>query len=212
VLAEVPSVLIYHTHTSESFIPVSGKDHRLNAKGDIVQVGEYLQKVLEEKYKVKCIHNEEIHDQYPFRDSYKRSQVTLIKCLKEYPSFKVVIDVHRDATPGVEATCSIQGKETATILLVIGSDKMGLPHPNWKKNLQFATKLTETMNLYYPGLSSGVIVSDARYNQHLHDHALIVEFGDQNSTLEQVNRAAELFAEILVITLDQETPNNKSAT
>jgi stage II sporulation protein P len=212
VLAGVPSVLIYHTHTSESYIPVSGKDHHLNAKGDIVQVGEYLQKVLEEKYKVECVHNEEIHDQYPFRDSYKRSQVTLIKCLKENPSYKAVIDLHRDATPGLEATCSIQGKVTATIMIVVGSDKMGLPHPNWKKNLQFANKLTEIMNLYYPGLSNGVIVSDARYNQHLNDHALIIEIGDQNSTLEQVNRAAELFAEVLVLTLNQETPDHKPTT
>lgn len=205
-LAAEPEVLIYHTHTSESYIPVCGKDHRPNKKGDIVRVGELLQKTLEVKYKIKTIHNETIHDnQYPFSASYDRSQVTLKKCLAEYPSLKLVIDMHRDATPGINAVCTIQGEKTATILIVVGSDKMGLSHPNWKKNHAFALKIAETMNLYYPGLNSGVIVAKARYNQHLHPHALIFEFGDQNSTWEQVNRSVERFAEILAIILRSKT-------
>lgn len=204
VLTTVPEILIYHTHTSESYIPVSGKDHQFNQKGDITLVGEHLQQVLKEKYGLNCLYSKDIHDQYPFRDSYKRSQVTVLKYLKEYPNLKVVLDVHRDATPGIEATCSIKGEKTATILIVVGSDKMGLPHPNWRKNLEFATKLTENMNLYYPGLSNGIVISDARYNQHLNDHALIIEFGDQNSSLEEAYRAAERFAEILALTLRKE--------
>jgi stage II sporulation protein P len=205
-LAAEPEVLIYHTHTSESYIPVCGKDHCPNKKGDIVRVGELLQKTLEAKYKIKTIHNETIHDnQYPFSASYDRSQITLKKYLAEYPSLKLVIDMHRDATPGINAVCAIKGEKTATILIVVGSDKMGLSHPNWKKNHAFALKIAETMNLYYPGLNSGVIVAKARYNQHLHPHALIFEFGDQNSTWDQVSRSVERFAEILAITLRAKT-------
>jgi stage II sporulation protein P len=196
-----PLVFIYHTHTSESYIPVSGKDH-VYPRGDIVSLGKYLQQVLEEKYNIKTIHSEEIHDQIPFRESYQRSQVTIKKYLNEYPSIKVVLDVHRDAAPGVNARCMINEKSTATIGIIVGSDKMGLPHPNWRKNYQFASKLAENMNLYYPGLNSRVLTAECRYNQHLHDHALIIEIGDQNSTLEEVYRAAELFGGILAITLN----------
>lgn len=203
VINNEPLVFIYHTHTSESYIPVSGKDH-VYPKGDIVKVGDRLAATLEEKYNINCIHTDQVHDQVPFRDSYTRSQVTILKYLKEYPSFKVVLDVHRDATPGVVARCTIKGQKTATIGIIVGSDKMGLPHPNWKKNLDFANKLAENMNLFYPGLNSRVLISDARYNQHLHDHALIIEFGDQNSTLDEVYRAADLFAEILAVTMNDE--------
>lgn len=199
-----PYVLIYHTHTSESYLPVSGKDHLLNKKGDIVTVGEYLQKTLEEKYGIKTLHCDQIHDQYPFRESYQRSQLTLIKYLKDYPSLKILLDLHRDATPGLKSTCNIKGADAATMMMVVGSDKMGLSHPNWKKNLEFATKLNESLNLYYPGLSNGIIVSDARYNQHLTDHAIIIEFGNQNSEPEQLNRSVELFAEVLAIVVQQE--------
>jgi stage II sporulation protein P len=199
-----PSILVYHTHTSESYLPVSGKDHLFNEKGDIVKVGEYLQKILEEKYGIKTIHCDQIHDQYPFRESYQRSQQTLHKYLKEYPSLKILLDVHRDATPGLKPTCNIKGVEVATVMMVVGSDKMGLAHPNWKRNYEFATKINNCLNQYYPGLSNGIIISDARYNQHLSDRAIIIEFGNQNSKLEQVYRSVEQFAEILAIVIQQE--------
>lgn len=207
-----PYVLIYHTHTSESYLPVSGKDHLLNKRGDIVKVGEYLQKTLEEQYGISTLHCDQIHDNYPFRESYQRSQLTLIKYLREYPSLKILLDVHRDATPGLKTACSIRGKNAATLMMVVGSDKMGLAHPNWKNNHLFATKLNESLNLYYPGLSNGIVVSDARYNQHLSDHALIVEFGNQNSELEQVYRSVEHFAEIFAIAIQQELESSSTPT
>lgn len=201
--ADQPQVLIYHTHTSESYLPASGKEH-LYPLGDIVQVGSYLQQVLESRYSIPCIHAEESHDQIPFRESYQRSQKTLQKYLKDYPNLQAVLDVHRDATPGVKARCMINGQPTATIGIVVGSDKMGLPHPNWRKNYQFAQKLAETMNFYYPGLNSRVLITEARYNQHLHDHALIIEFGDQYSTMEEVDRAVDLFASVLALVIHDE--------
>jgi stage II sporulation protein P len=199
-----PVVFIYHTHTTESYIPASGKDHLVNQTGDIVKVGSYLQKVLEEKYHLPCMHSETIHDQFPFRDSYKRSQLTVISYLKQYPSTKVVIDLHRDATPGLENNRMIKGVKAATIVTVVGSDKMGLPHPHWKDNLEFAKKLNENMELLYPGLSNGIIISDARYNQHLHTHAILIEFGDQYTTLEEAYRAADFFADVLALTLNKD--------
>lgn len=200
---EVPVVFIYHTHTSESYLPAGGKEH-IYPKGDIVLVGKYLQQVLMEKYKVKSIDSGEVHDQIPFRESYQRSQITVKKYLEEFPSLRAVLDIHRDATPGIKARCLIGNQSTATISIVVGSEKMGLSHPHWKTNYQFATRLAENMNLYYPGLNSRVLISDARYNQHLHNHALIIEVGDQNSTLEEAYRAVELLAGVLVITLNQE--------
>jgi stage II sporulation protein P len=203
---EAPVVFIYHTHTSESYLPASGKEH-LYPRGDIVLVGKHLQQVLLEKYNVKSVYSDEIHDQIPFRLSYQRSQVTIKKYLQEYPSIRAVLDIHRDATPGIKARCVINNQSTATIGIIVGSDKMGLPHPHWKVNYQFATRLAENMNLYYPSLNSRLLVSDARYNQHLNDHALILEIGDQNSTLEEAYRAVELLAGVLVITLNQEAQN-----
>jgi len=202
VQEESPRILLYHTHTSESFIPVSGQEHNTNGKGDIVQVGRRLCEVLNEKYGIKTIHCETIHDYYPFRDSYQRSEKTIREYLKNYPKLEILIDMHRDATPGIEHRVQIKGKNAAKLILVVGSDRMGLAHPHWKKNHRFAQELVEAIDRFYPGLSHGVILSDARYNQHLHEKALIIEVGDHNSTLDEALYSVELLAETLAAYLN----------
>jgi stage II sporulation protein P len=199
-----PAVFIYHTHSTESYIPTSGKDHLNNQAGDVVKVGSYLKQVLEEKYQLKSVHSELIHDTVPFRDSYNRSHITVKDYLKKYPATKVIIDIHRDATPGISNTCIINGVKSSTIAFVVGSDKMGLPHPHWKENYEFVKKLNENMNLYYQGLCNGIIISDARYNQHMHTHAILVEFGNQFSAFEEAHNAVNYFAEVLALTLNSD--------
>ncbi|HHU50615.1 MAG TPA: stage II sporulation protein P [Firmicutes bacterium] len=194
---EEPRVLIYHTHTSESYIPVSGQGHIFNGKGDIVLVGKYLSELLNERYGVRTLHTEEIHDYYPFRESYQRSEKTIKDYLLRHPHLDVLIDLHRDATPGIEHRVKIKGKDAARLIFVVGNGKIGLSHPDWKKNHQFAQELVEAVDRYYPGLAHGIILSEARYNQHLHERAIIIEVGDHHSTLEEAYYSVELLAEVL---------------
>jgi stage II sporulation protein P len=195
-LSTDPQVLVFHTHTSESYLPTSSVEHKLNDRGDIVDVGRYLANELNE-LGVLTLHADKIHDQYPFRDSYIRSHETVNNLLTENPSIKVVLDIHRDATPGLPSTVNINGSEVAGISFVIGSDRIGLPHPNWQKNYQFALELADALDRHYNGIVLKVIRADARYNQHLHKHAVIVEIGNQHSSLEQAKIAAKYLAEVL---------------
>ncbi|HEX2952480.1 MAG TPA: stage II sporulation protein P [Bacillota bacterium] len=191
-----PQILIYHTHTSECYLPCSGLEHRLNQRGDIVTLGRYLTETLN-NMGIATIHSEEIHDQYPFRDSYKRSQKTITNILEENPSLRVVIDLHRDGASVFEKGPEIHGQRAAKIVFVVGSDHMGLYHPHWRRNYQFSMEMADAINRHYPGLVNRVIISDARYNQHLHNHAVIVEIGDQNSRLEEAERSADYLANAL---------------
>ncbi|NLY89072.1 MAG: stage II sporulation protein P [Firmicutes bacterium] len=197
-----PRVLIFHTHTSESYLPVSGKTHQFNGKGDIVLVGKHLAETLETKYRIPVLHCDTIHDHYPFRDSYQRSLATVEEYLKRHPELEIIIDVHRDATPGLEHRAMIRNRPAAKIILVVGTDRLGLLHPNWEKNHQFAVELVDAINRVYPDLAHRVILADARYNQHLHEKAILVEIGSEKSTLEEALYSAELFAEILASHLD----------
>lgn len=200
---EPPRILIYHTHTSESYVPVSGKTHIHNGHGDIVRAGKLLADLLNEKYGLKTLHCDTIHDHYPFREAYQRSAETVQKLLAEHPQVQVVLDLHRDATPGLNHKVPIKGKTAAKIILVVGSDRLGLAHPQWEKNYHFANSLLEVMDLLYPNLAHGVILAEARYNQHLHPQSIIVEFGDDKSTWEEVSYSLELFAEVLATYLAQ---------
>lgn len=191
-----PEVLILHTHTSESYLPVSGVDHKLNKHGDIVKAGRFLAEELENRG-IATLYTDEIHDMYPFRESYQRSQKTMSRLLQENPGIRMVLDIHRDGTPGISCRKAIAGKQAAGIVLVVGTDRMGLSHPHWKNNHRFAMELADAMDRRYPGLVLRVIQSDARYNQHLHDHAIIVELGNQYSTLEEAKTSAVFLAEVI---------------
>ena len=77
---------------------------------------------------------------------YKRQLTTIDENLKKYPSIKVVLDVHRDAFiyedgSKLKVTCDQNGISTAKVMLVVGTDSMGLSHPNWRGNLNFAAKI-----------------------------------------------------------------------
>lgn len=200
---EPPRVLIYHTHTSESYVPVSGNTHLHNGRGDIVRAGETLAALLNQKYGIKTLHCDTIHDFYPFRDAYKRSEETVKALLQEHPGLEVLLDLHRDATPGLNHKVAIKGKTAAKIILVVGSDRLGLPHPDWEKNFHFANSLLAVMDQLYPNLAHGVILAEARYNQHLHPQSVIVEFGDDQSTWDEVAYSLELFAEVLATYFSQ---------
>lgn len=208
-IPDKPVVLLLHTHTTESYLPHSGRersDPKKNELGDIVTVAEFLKKELEEKHQIPVVHCKTIHDSYPFRESYNRSLNSAKKYLEKYPSIKVVLDIHRDATPGIKATCTVNGQNHANLLLVVGTDRMGLEHPHWRLNEAFAQRLIDLMQRSYPELDSDILVAKARYNQHLHPKYLILEVGDHQTAMIEAQRSTAIFAEILAKAL--KTPFN----
>lgn len=192
-----PLVAIYHTHTAESYLPWAGVTHAQGGKrGNIVDVGKMLAKGLEDQ-KIKVVHSLSIHDYPTFRESYRRSYVTASSLVEKYPSLKLIIDLHRDAGVKEKSTINIQGKSVARILIDIGTDRLGLPHPHWRENLSLGQAVEKKMNQMYPGLCRGIVLSEARYNQHVSPRAILLEIGDERSTKEEALRSAMLCAKVL---------------
>ena len=122
--------------------------------------------------------------------------------LAEYPTIKVVLDVHRDALIGADNTtyktrAVVGEKEMAQIMLVVGSDDAGLSHPEWKKNLTLAVKLQQRINGLDPTLARPITVRTNRFNQQLTTGSLLVEVGSHGNTLQEALGAAKLFARVL---------------
>jgi len=186
---------IYNTHNSESYIGDGGLEHEFGENGDVVTVGETLKKSLG-KNGIGAAHSLQIHDAVDFMKAYSKSVVTATQMTKDYPSMKVLIDVHRDGyPPGVpKRTITLKGKKASQVLVIIGK-----LNPHWQKNEALAKELMALAEKKYPGLFSPNITyaTDARYNQHLSDGAVLLEFGSQFNTLEESNDSAEAVAEIL---------------
>lgn len=186
---------IYNTHNSECYAGDGGPERRQGENGDVVTVGETLKKALEQNG-VGVVHSLQIHDAVDFMKAYGSSVNTATQMIKDYPNMKVLIDLHRDGfPPGVpKSTVMVKGQKVSQVLVVIGKK-----NPHWQKNEALAKELMALGEKKYPGLFASNIsyAVDARYNQHLSEGGILLEFGSQLNTLAEANGAAEAVAEIL---------------
>ncbi|NMB34683.1 MAG: stage II sporulation protein P [Firmicutes bacterium] len=189
---EKPLLLIYHTHTSESFLPVSGKIYTDDPEGTVVFLGAALSKILQEEYGIPVLHHQEVFDR-PRSKAYQTAAPVIEKILQENPQIEVVLDLHRDGVPRRVTTANILGEEAARVLFVIETRQQ-----EWSGNLRFALFLESILQDRYPGFSRGILKRVfANYNQHLHPRSLIVEIGGHENNREELKRSIPMLAEAL---------------
>lgn len=188
-------VLVVHTHTTECYFP----DDRSNDETkNMIQVGKEFTSVLEENG-IKTLHITKVHD-VPYTTSYKKSLESVTAALAEHPTIEVVIDLHRDALYNekgekVKPLSTINGESTAQVMLVTGTEKGGLPHPDWADNLAFALKVQNDMQKNYPNLARPVDLRKERFNTHTTKNSVIFEIGSNGNTLEEAILGAKLAAQ-----------------
>ncbi|MGN1311293.1 MAG: stage II sporulation protein P [Clostridia bacterium] len=205
-LTNTKKILIYHTHTCESYTPseqynytMTGNYRTTDNNYNVVRVGEELSKFLTNKG-FEVIHDSSYHDYPSYSGSYERSLETIQEILNENQDIQIVIDLHRDAVGDGSSygpTVKIDGQSVAQMMLVVGTDGGGLEHPNWRQNIKTAIKIQETANLLYPGLFRPIIVRNSRYNQHVTPGAFIIEVGATGNTLEECLLSMQCLANII---------------
>lgn len=197
-----PQVLIYHTHTTESFEPFvrdeydAGFNYRTtDPTKNVVMVGDAIQAELEAQG-IGVIHVRTIHDYPSYNGSYARSRETIVPILEQYPDIKVALDIHRDAVaddgisyqPYIEA----DGREAAQVMIISGCDDGTLGMPEYMKNFHFACSLQQKMESDHPGLTRPILFDYRHYNQDLTTGSLLIEVGSHCNTLDQVQYAGQL--------------------
>ena len=203
--SKVPQILIYHTHSQETFV-----DSREGKEEDTsVGVGNYLTDLLEEKYGYQVIHVTDAFDMMggtlDRSKAYDYARISIEKVLEENPTVEVVIDLHRDGVPDDRRLVTeVNGKSTAQLLFYNGLSytvNQGavsyLPNPYIEENLAFSFQLEYQAAQYYPDLYRGIYLAGLRYNLHLKPRALLLEAGAQTNIVEEVRNAMEPFADIL---------------
>ena len=186
------SVLLYHTHASETFIAASGESAPPGRS--VVTVGEELTRLLEESYGLQVIHHRTVYD-LPRRYAYSKARPVIEKILAENSAIKVVIDLHRDGVPRVKTTACLEGKDLAALLLVVGSR-----NPLYQKNLAFTQRLQNELEAVMPGLSRGIYQKDFTYNQDLHPYAILIEVGGHENSIDEALMTLPYLAEALART------------
>lgn len=203
-----PQVLIVHTHTTECYNgdEMPGETERTtDTEKSVVAVGNVIAETLE-NYGISVYHDETFHDYPSYQGSYTRELATVTRVMEENPSIKIVLDVHRDAfvyTDGTRLRVVNENADvpTAQVMLVSGTDSMGLYNPDWRENLKFAAKIQNAAELMYPGLMRPIDLRTERFNLHMTTGSLILEVGSNGNTLEEAKNAAHNVARAIAAVL-----------
>lgn len=199
-----PSILIYHTHGTESYKPVTeGNYHSLKKEYTVMGVADTITAELEKKgYNV--IHDITYHDYPSYSGSYNRSAATVKSILEKNSSIRVILDVHRDGFDKIDtrndrmklienSRVKINGEYAARFQFVIGATSK-----NRKEVECFARFVKAVSDIKYPGFSKDILVKQyGSYNQYLSDHSALVELGANANTIEEARRAGCYFADVV---------------
>ncbi len=197
--SDQPQILLHHTHSQERFA-----DSTEDPGTSIVGVGEYLTKILREKYGFNVIHDTGEYDVIDHDNAYSYAGPAIEQILAENPSIEVIIDMHRDAVNGAPLVHEVNGKQTAKIMFFNGLSRTTargnldyLSNPNLPDNLAFSLQMKIAAEEYYPGFTRPNFLKGYRYNLHYLPKSMLVEVGAQNNTVEEAMNAMEPLADLL---------------
>lgn len=200
-----PQILIFHTHSQEGFSDSAAGD----ASTSIVGVGDYLTKLLTDKYGYNVIHDTTVYDYVDGKldrsKAYTYAENGIAAILRDNPSIEVVIDLHRD---GVAETThlvtEVDGKSMAKIMFFNGlsyskvnGDIAYLSNPYRDTNLAMSLQMQLLGEAYYPGFLRRIYVNAYRYCLHERGRSMLIEAGAQTNTFEEVKNSMEPLADIL---------------
>ena len=205
---EEPTVLILHTHGTESYTRSQGERYTessafrtLDESYNMISVGDRLASLLEAGG-IAVLHDRTLHDYPSYSGSYNHARKSTQQYLKEHPSIRLVLDLHRDASGDNEnqmrTKAVVDGKSSAQIMLVVGTSASGLKHPEWEQNLSLGLKLHTQCERIAPGIMRYVNLRAQRFNQDLSPGALIVEVGAAGNSHAEALTAVEVLAEAIL--------------
>ena len=213
-----PQVLIYHTHTSESFLKYdtgyfyeSFYPRTTDTTQNICAVGEEIAKQLNAAG-IKTIHDTTLHDYPSYNGAYDRSYATVTEYIKKYPTIKVTLDIHRDGigtdTQKTKPVFTVNGKKAAQIMILSGYNYDGdEDFKDWEYNLRFALQIQKKANEMYPDMARPLNFSDFMYNMNINTGSLLIEMGAESNTLEEVKYSGYLLGKVLSQVLKNNTPS-----
>ena len=195
-----PVVYIYNSHQLENYS--SNKYEPYNITPNVIMASHILKELLSREGLEAIVEENSIVDymnlnNYSFGYSYVASRVFLEEKIKTYPSLEFFIDLHRDSALKKYTTTTINNKNYAKVLFVVG-----LEHANYKENLNTANKINAIIKSKYPTLSRGVITKkgknvNGKYNQDVSSNAVLIEVGAYENTIDEVYNTLEVLAPII---------------
>jgi len=197
-----PLVYIYNSHQLENYDNSNLEIYGITP--NVLMASYLLKEKLNEKGISTIVEDTNMTEflelnNWDYSNSYKASRIFMLDKQNEYSSLKYYIDIHRDSVNKNLSTVTINNKEYAKILFVVG-----LEHKNYQRNLDLANKINDLFNKYYKGLSRGVLTKEGTgvngiYNQDISENAMLIEVGGVDNNIDEVLNTVNAISDVLSI-------------
>jgi stage II sporulation protein P len=185
-------VVIYHTHSDESYLPSDGSAS-IPFRGGIFQVGDsYTHSLASDGARV--LHDKTPHDPHD-DNAYYRSRRTAVQLLQKNPI--AIFDVHRDGVDDPEFYRRIVSNEQVAQMRFV----VGRQNPHMQANLDFAKRLMAYANKMHWPIAKDIFVAEGNYNQDLLPTAILIEAGTYTNRKEEAMRGIDLLADAVPVIL-----------
>lgn len=199
------SVLMYTTHTSESYANSSKysfeytsaartTDGRYNMLSIATELGSNLK-----SKGISNICSINPHDYGEYNSAYMNSRLTAETILRENPDIALSIDVHRDAIEDLSFApkTNIRELDVASMMFVMGIGYDNAPNEYYMDNLKLVFKLQLLANKVYPGLFRQIIIRNSVYNQDLNKYSFLVEVGATGNTIDEAKLSTRCLSNLI---------------
>lgn len=211
----LPQVLIVHTHATESYMdsdlgyyyesydPSNDDDER-----NVVRVGDEICASLKE-HGITALHCRKHHNEPSYLGAYDCCAESINEYLAQYPSLKIVLDIHRDSImtddgERIKPTFEYGGEKAAQIMIMCGNDNNGYyDFPNWQQNMSLAVKLQSIAETNYPGMTRPLSFGNFMYNMNLAPGSLLIEIGTDANTLDEAVLSGKLLGSVVAQVLEK---------
>lgn len=197
ILEKNPRVYIYSSHQLEEY---AKEENELNTPNVIIASNLLKEKL--NSFNIETIVEEGNIIEFMRVNNYTHSYSYVasryfIEPVIEKNDFDLIIDLHRDSNKKESSTVTINGKNYAKVLFVIG-----LENENYQKNLEVTEKINNIILQKYPTLTRGIYKKegpgvDGVYNQDLNSNMILLELGGYQNTTVEITNTINIMSEII---------------
>lgn len=195
-----PVVYIYNTHQLENYNNTNLEIY--NITPNVLMASYLLKEKLNKKGISTIVEDTNITNflqinNWDYSESYKATRILIMDKKTKYNSLKYFIDLHRDSVGKKYTKVTIEDKDYAKIMFVVG-----LEHKDYAKNLETAEKLNKIITSKYPTISRGIYKKqgkgvDGIYNQDISPNTILIELGGIDNTIEEVLNTIEVLTDAI---------------
>jgi len=197
---DLPLVYIYNSHQTESYNIKYLEEY--NITPNVLMAAHIFQEKLNNINIKTEVLNENISDYLKnnnmnYSKSYEASRHFIEPIITNNNSVILYIDLHRDAASYNVSTTTINNKNCAKIMFVVGQE-----YSTYETNLSLANTLNEKIKANYPTLSRGVLLKSGKgvngvYNQDLSSNMILLELGGNENNIEEITNTIDLLVPII---------------